>query len=100
MEEDAYFSKLHEAFLKLYGCEAYHVETVLVVERLKSDHIWEVNVEVFDLSGHPEAARAYAFAYDHETESEVIVVLELPPVICPRTALRAALLELRTHAVA
>jgi len=48
-------------------------------------------VEVFDLVGHTKAQRCYAWAYDVETGSRTVAVLELPPVISPITAVRAAI---------
>jgi hypothetical protein len=46
---------------------------------------------VFALSGHPKASKGYAWAYDKAKGSEIVAVLELPPVISPRTAMQAAI---------
>jgi hypothetical protein len=53
--------------------------------------VWEGDVEVFNLIGHPKAKRGYAWAYNKETGSDTIAVLELPPVISPKTAVQAAI---------
>ena len=59
------------------------VETVPVIERFQGKTVWEGEVEVFDLVGHPKATRGYGWAYDKAKGSEV-AVLELPPVISQR----------------
>lgn len=88
---DLYIQHLAQSFRKLHGCEAKHVETVPVVERFKGKTVWEGEVEVFSLKGHPKAKRGYAWAYNKEKGSDTVAVLELPPVISPRTAVQAAI---------
>lgn len=54
--------------------------------------VWEGVVEVFDLSGHPTAKRAYAWA--HEADSggrRYVAVLHAPPIVSPVTAVRGAI---------
>jgi hypothetical protein len=82
---------LIKAFRDLHGCSAAYVETVPVVETFQGKTVWEGEVEVFDLAGHPKASRGYAWAYDKAKGSEIVAVLELPPVISPRTAVQAAI---------
>jgi hypothetical protein len=91
MSETPYIASLRAAFKKLHGCDVAHVETVPVIERFHGKTVWEGEVEVFDLIGHPKAIRGYAWAYDKAKGSETIAVLELPPVISPRTAVKAAI---------
>ena len=91
MSDEVYISHLQAVFKKLHGCEARHVETVPVIERFKGKTVWEGEVEVFDLTGHPKATRGYAWAYNKEKGSATIAVLELPPVISPKTAVQAAI---------
>ena len=86
-----YLTKLQEAIRKLHGCESAHVATVPVVETFKGKTVWEGEVEVFTLTGHPKASRCYAWAYNKAKGSEVVAVLELPPVISPKTAVQAAI---------
>lgn len=82
---------LIEAFFNLHKCVAKYVETVPVIERFKGQTVWDGDVEVFDLHGHPTATRGYAWAYDKAKGSEIVAVLELPPVISPKTAVQAAI---------
>ena len=91
MSDPIYIAHLTDVFNKVHGCEAKHVETVPVIERFKGKTVWEGEVEVFDLIGHPKASRGYAWAYNKEKGSATIAVLELPPVISPLTAVQAAI---------
>ena len=88
---DLYSQHLAQAFRRLHDCEAKHVETVPVIERFQGKTVWEGEVEVFVLSGHPKASKGYAWAYDKAKGSEIVAVLELPPVISPKTAVQAAI---------
>jgi hypothetical protein len=86
-----YLAHLQKAIRATHGCESSFVEQVPVRETFHRKTVWEGNVEVFDLLGHPKAKRCYAWAYDVETGSRTLAVLELPPVISPITAVRAAI---------
>jgi hypothetical protein len=91
MIDPKYLAALIKAFRDLHGCQAIHVETVPVIEHWQGKTVWEGEVEVFDLTGHPKASKGYAWAYDKARGSEIVAVLELPPVISPRTAVQAAI---------
>jgi hypothetical protein len=91
MRETPYIASLRAVFKRLHGCEAQHVETVPVIERFQGETVWEGEVEVFHLIGHPRASIGYAWAYDKDKGSETVAVLELPPVISPRTAVQASI---------
>lgn len=86
-----YLAALVKAFHDLHGCEAKHVETVPVIERFQGKTVWEGEVEVFTLTGHPKTSRGYAWAYDKAKGSEIVAVLELPPVISAKTAVQASI---------
>jgi hypothetical protein len=91
-----YIAHLQKAIKATHGCESKHVESVPVREMHKGKVAWEGRVEVFDLIGHAKAKRGYAWSYNLETGSRTLAVLELPPVISPVTAVRAAIVgELR-----
>jgi len=92
MTKKAYLKTLQEAFKALYGVEAKYLETVPVVETFQGAPVWEGEVEVFELSGHPKATKGYAWSYQREGKPDKITaVLELPPVISPKTAVQAAI---------
>lgn len=84
---------LLDAIRHLHRCEAPRwVESVPVHEKLPDGRtVWEGEVQVFDVTGHPKAKRAYAWS--HATEGErrrFVAVLGLPPVVDARTAVQAA----------
>jgi hypothetical protein len=88
--------ELQNVIRRLHGSEASHVETVPVKESFQGQTVWEGEVEVFDLQGHPNASRVYAWA--HETEDadkpkRHVTVLHIPPVVSPETAVRAAIIQ-------
>lgn len=77
----------------LHGCGSKHIETVPVHEVFQGKTVWQGEVEVFDLVGHPKAKRAYAWSHAEGKDDKgerFVTVLEIPPVKCPRTAVQAA----------
>jgi hypothetical protein len=91
-----YIQELQEAMRHLHGAEATHIESVPVKEVFQGKTIWDGIVEVFDLNGHPEAGRVYAWG--HETDDPKrpkrhVAVLHIPPVVSPVTAVRAAIIQ-------
>lgn len=90
-----YLKELTRAVEVSHGCPAKHSGTVPVREFFRGFVIWDGEVEVFDLTGHPKAARCYAWGYLEESgkpgQIEAITVLEIPPVKSPLTAVRAAI---------
>ena len=62
-----YIDELKDVIRRLHGAEATHIESVPAKEMFQDKTVWEGIVEVFDLRGHPKAARVYAWA--HETDN-------------------------------
>jgi hypothetical protein len=90
-----YLSKLAAAITQLHHCGAIYRETVPVNEIFEGQTVWKGDVEVFDLTGHPNATRAYAWSRRDEVNDETeryVTVLELAPVTSPLTAVRAAIM--------
>jgi hypothetical protein len=90
-----YIGELKAVFTKLHDRDAEYVETVRVVEEFQGETIWQGDVEVFDIRGHPKATRGYGWGYV-TTESggrRYFIVLELPPVDSPQTAVKAAIMS-------
>ena len=56
-----YIAELQAVFLKLHGVDASYVETVPVVEEFQGETVWQGEVEVFDIRGHPKATRGYGW---------------------------------------
>jgi hypothetical protein len=90
-----YIAELQAVFLKLHGCDAEYAETVPVVEEFQGETVWQGDVEVFDLVGHPKATRGYGWGYvtGEEGGRRYFTVLELPPVDSPQNAVKAAIMS-------
>ena len=92
----SYIEELRDTIRRLHGGEATHIESVPVKEVFQGWTIWQGIVELFDLSGHPETSRVYAWA--HETDNPErpkrhVAVLHIPPVVSPVTAVRASIIQ-------
>ncbi len=91
-----YIEELRGVIQRLHGVEARHVESVPVTEKFQGKTIWEGNVEVFEISGHPKASKVYAWAHDTDDPAKPrrhVTVLHIAPVISPLLAVRAAIVE-------
>ena len=92
---DDYIERLQNAIRKSNHCESKYIETVTVSESFQSfqhDTNWQGDVAVFEICGHPQAQRAYAWSCAPiKEEMRYVVVLEIPPVNSPQTAVQAAI---------
>jgi hypothetical protein len=90
-----YIEELRDVIRHLHGVESTHVETVPIKETFNGKTIWEGEVEVFDLQGHPKATRLYAWA--HETDNPKrprhVTVLQMGAITSPLMAVRAAIVQ-------
>jgi len=88
-----YIAELQAALLNLHGVTSTYVESVPVTETFNGETIWQGEVEVFDIRGHPKATRAYAWGHvtgEEDQARNYVTVLELPPVDSPQTAVKVA----------
>jgi hypothetical protein len=88
-----YIEELQAALLNLHGVTSTYVESVPVVEEFHGETVWQGEVEVFDIRGHPKAKRAYAWGHatgEDDQSRRYVTVLELPPVDSPQTAVKVA----------
>jgi len=89
-----YIEELKDAIRRLHGCEADYLESVPVREVYQGEVVWQGDVEVFEIRGHPTAKRCYAWSHDTDkTEKRFVAVLELPPVDSAQSAVKAAIVE-------
>jgi hypothetical protein len=91
-----YIGELEAVILNLHGATASHLETVPVTETFQGKTVWEGEVEVFRLRGHPKAKKAYAWGHvsgDDDQGRRYVAVLDLPPVNSPQSAVRAAIMQ-------
>jgi hypothetical protein len=83
---------LRTAIRHVHGVDSIWCETIPVHETFQGETVWHGEVQVFDLTGHPQAKRAYAWSYATEgTKRRYIAVLELGPVKDAVTAVRVAI---------
>ena len=72
-----------------YGCDSRHVASEQVHEVFEGLTAWQGTVEVFDLIGHPNTKRAYAWMYQEGGETKIVTVLGKIPINSPLGAVRA-----------
>jgi hypothetical protein len=85
--------RMQTAIAALHGCGSRHVMPVAVHEVSEGPTAWRVVVEVFDLIGHAEAVRCYAWIHAKGRMERFVIVLEIPPVVTPQTAVQAFLMR-------
>jgi hypothetical protein len=91
-----HIEELRDVIRRLHGVDSTHVESVSVKETFQGRTVWEGIVEVFDLRGHPEATRAYAWAHDTDDPARPkrhVTVLHIHPVTSPILAVRAFIIQ-------
>jgi hypothetical protein len=92
----SYLKELQDVIWNLHGVASRHVESVPVTETFRGQTVWEGMVEVFELSGHPKASRAYAWSHDPgnpDKPKRHVIVLHIAPVLSAAMAVRAAIRE-------
>ncbi len=96
MNKVDYIAELREVIRRLHGTEATHVETVPVKEVFGGETVWNGSVEVFELHGHPEAKRVYAWTHDTDDPKKPrrhVTVLHIGAVTSAVLAVKAAILQ-------
>lgn len=89
---EASIEALQEAIRNMHGCASTFVERVPIREMHDGAVVWDGEVCVFDITGHPKALRCYAWS--HATTGEkrrFVAVLGLGPVDSARSAVQAAI---------
>jgi len=90
-----YIARVQTAVQHLHNCGAVYRETVPVHEVFRGQTVWKGDVEVFDLTGHPKAKRAYAWSHldgPKDERTRFVAVLEIPPVEDAKTAVQASIM--------
>ena len=81
-----YIARVQVAVSQLHNCGATWRGSVPVHEVFRGQTVWQGDVEVFDLTGHPKAKRCYGWTYGEP--EEFITILELPPVTDAQSAVK------------
>ena len=95
MANKIYIERLQMVIRQLHGCDAVWIESAPVHEVFRGQTVLKGFVEVFTLSGHPKAKKAYAWSHPEgkdDTGERFVAVLEIPPVESPITAVRASIM--------
>ena len=78
-----------DAIKETHGAKAQLLTLEPVIEKFEGKTVWEGEVLVFALKGHPTAKLCYAW----EVDGKVTAVLHQGPVDSPLAAVRAAILS-------
>ena len=79
-----YIERLQMVIRQLHKCDAEYLEAVPVHEVFQGKTVWQGEVEVFSVSNHPRAKRAYAWSENQgQPDEKFTAVLEIPPVRTP-----------------
>lgn len=86
---------LRGAVEHMHGCSALFSEVVPVTETFEGQMVWEGEVHVFSLTGHPQASSCFAWSHpvDASEKRQVVTVLAVDPVKTPLDAVRAAIVR-------
>ena len=87
--------ELQNAIRATHGCESWWEASVKAEEKFEGKTVWSGIVEVFALVGHPQAKRAYAWTYRDGDQNRTTVVLKIPPVDSPQSAVKVAIASKR-----
>ena len=84
---------LQRAVESLHSCRAALAQTAPVREKWRGKVAWEGVVHIFDIEGHPEAKRAYAWSspINGTKKRRFFAVLHLGGIKSPADAVRAAI---------
>jgi len=91
-----YLAQVQVAVSQLHNCGATWRETVPVHEVFRGETVWQGDVEVFDLTGHPKAKRCYAWSHLDGAKDErtrFVAVLEIPPVDSAQKAVQVQIVK-------
>jgi hypothetical protein len=91
-----YITELQDVIRRLHGVESKHVESVPIKETFQGRTVWEGLVEVFELHGHPQAPKVYAWSHemdDSQKSKRHVTVLHVEPVTSAAKAVRAAIIQ-------
>jgi hypothetical protein len=84
----AYIERLTKAIEDLHGVSGIHLGTEHITKTFKGQTVWDGDVEIFTITGHPEARMCYAWSYEDGSVGHFAAILGLPPVRTAHDAVR------------
>jgi hypothetical protein len=91
-----HIDELREVIRRLHGVESKHINSVPVKETFQGKTIWEGIVEVFEIKGHSETDRIYAWSHDTDNPKKPkrhVTVLHIAPILSAEAAVKAAIVQ-------
>jgi hypothetical protein len=82
---------LQNAIRATHGCESRWEASIRVEDKFEGKTAWSGIVEVFSLIDHPKAKHAYAWTHREGNQDKTTVVLKIPPVDSPQSAVKVAI---------
>ncbi len=83
---------LQSTIEKMHGCDSRWLRAVAVHEIFKGETVWQGEVQVFLLVGHPKTAICYAWSYQTEKDKQrFVAILRSEGVDSPLKAVQAAI---------
>ena len=89
-----YLARLQATIQQLHGCGANFRETAPVQEVVQGRTLWQGEVEVFDVYGHPRTKVCYAWSHregNADQGERLVAILQIPPVTSPEIAVKVTL---------
>jgi hypothetical protein len=87
--------QLEDTIEKLHHCEARFIDSVSILESFEGKTVWEGVVNIFQVEGHPQTDKCYAWSSPIEGSKKrrYYTILHMPPVDSPEKAVRAAIIN-------
>jgi hypothetical protein len=87
-----YLTLLQSAIQQAHQCTAVHSQTVPVHEMHAGQTIWKGEVEIFDLDGHAESKKCYAWLHEvKERNIRFMTALQNRVISSPEMAVKSAI---------
>ena len=86
-----YIERLKQVIFQLHKVRATHAGAVPVKKRFLGKTLWKGDVEIFNLTGHPQAKVCYGWPHpeaDDNKGGRFVTVLEIHPVDSPQRAVK------------
>ncbi len=93
MADKSYIERIKQVIFRRHQTDAQWARTVPVREFYQGKLIWEGEVEIFRISGHPKAKRCFAWLDKdgkEDSDEHFATVLEIPPVNGPHSAVQVS----------
>jgi len=95
LEKHKLTDDLKQAVERLHHCQASFLEDVVVVEKFGDKTVWQGIVSVFEIQGHPQTDKCYAWSSPVEgsTKRKYFAILHISPIDSAEKAVRASIVH-------